>query len=140
MPEVLVPRLNANDDELLVVEVRVCEGAAVAEGDVLFAVESMKAATEILAPSAGVVRSIAVRKGAMATVGTLMCRVTHGASADRPEPSGDAPAAGASGGVKITAKASQRARELGIDVTRVPPSDGQVGLKEVEAFAAKAGV
>src|SRR6478672_5649643 len=96
MPEVLVPRLNANDDELLVVEVRVSEGAAVAEGDVLFAVESMKASTEILAPSVGVVRGIAVRKGAMAPVGALMCRVTHRETGETMEPSGNAPAAGTS--------------------------------------------
>ena len=135
LAEVLIPRLNANDDELLVVDVRVSEGDLVAKGDVLFVVESMKASNEIEAPDAGIIQRIGVRKGEMASVGKLMCAMIEPGSVAGLEQPGTVPTRSSTEKVKITAKASQRARELGIDITDVTPSNGQIGLKEVEAFA-----
>ena len=43
-------------------KVQVTEGASVAEGDELFIIESMKMEIPVTAPSAGVVKSIAVKE------------------------------------------------------------------------------
>jgi sugar O-acyltransferase (sialic acid O-acetyltransferase NeuD family) len=133
MPVVTVPRLNANEDQVLVVDLFVAENDAVDEGDLLFVVESTKASVEVLAPSTGRVSAIAVAKGAMIDVGSQMCLLTED----------DAPAFHATkletvapAGTRITAKARLRAAELGVDVELVLPTNGVVGTKEVEAFAA----
>jgi pyruvate/2-oxoglutarate dehydrogenase complex dihydrolipoamide acyltransferase (E2) component len=141
MTDILVPRLNANDDELLLVDVRVSNGVTVAEGDVLFVVESMKASSEILSPSAGVIVHVSVKKGEMASVGKLMCEVAEPSLSEKPVASGpSSQGVSTAEKVKITAKASQRARELGVDITQVVPCNDRIGLEEVEAFAAKAAV
>jgi sugar O-acyltransferase (sialic acid O-acetyltransferase NeuD family) len=136
MTAVTVPRLNANEDQVLVVDLFVAENDAVEEGDLLFVVESTKASVEVLAPSAGRVSAIAVAKGAMIDVGRQMCLLTEGdraADSLTTRPETVAPV-----GTRITAKARLRAAELSVDVELVPPTNGVVGTKEVDAFAAMA--
>jgi 2-oxoisovalerate dehydrogenase E1 component len=55
--EVQAPQLNANDDELKVVEVLVADGAEVAAGTPILTVETSKAAEEVETPVAGFVRA-----------------------------------------------------------------------------------
>ena len=94
----------------------------------------MKASSEITSPSFGLVRSVAVQRGRMARVGQAMCGAAIPGLAS---PAGPPIPSATDGKVKITAKAAQRARELGTDVAAVPPCSGQVGLKEVEAYLAR---
>src|ERR1700730_36653 len=77
-----VPLLNANEDEVAIVDVRVQEGAQVRSGDVLFVVESTKAAVDVEAPISGYVRNLRVDKGQRARVNALLCVLTN--SPDEP--------------------------------------------------------
>ena len=52
---VLIPLLNANEDQVLLVEWLVKHGDLVSEGDPICEVETSKAATELLAEQSGVV-------------------------------------------------------------------------------------
>lgn len=137
--EVQVPRLNANEDELIVADVLVAEGAMVREGQLLFVVESTKASNEVLSPSDGRVTGVAVEKGKMVAVGSALCRLaTEGTGAENSGgTAGDRDGgAAAPGEARITAKARLVARDLGIDIAQVPARAGKIGVKEVEAYAA----
>jgi 2-oxoglutarate dehydrogenase E2 component (dihydrolipoamide succinyltransferase) len=80
--EVRAPRLNTLDEDYVVLEWLVQDGAAVAEGDALVAVETSKAVEEIAAPSAG--RAMhAVAAGQRCRVGEIVARIVpEGAAAD----------------------------------------------------------
>lgn len=133
--DILAPRLNSNEDQVLVVQVAVRPGDRVTEGALLFVLETTKASSEVLAPRAGVVEPPMAVAGAMVDVGAVLCRLQADGAAGA-----DAAAKGQSapGGIHITAKARLRARQEGIDIDAVPAVDGRVGVAEVEAFAAAA--
>ena len=58
-----------------ILEVRVSNGQAVKEGDVLFILEAMKMENEILAPVAGKVAAVSVAKGATVSAGDALCAI-----------------------------------------------------------------
>jgi len=119
-----VPLLNANEDEVAVVDVRVREGAEVRSGDVLLVVESTKAALDVEAPCSGYVRNLRVEKGQRAKVNSLLCVLT--ASPDEPVSISEA-ALGEAGlseaglsqdrPFRITRKAQELAERHGLDVS-----------------------
>jgi sugar O-acyltransferase (sialic acid O-acetyltransferase NeuD family) len=131
--EVAAPRLNANEDQALVADVLKQVGADVELGDLLFVLETTKAATEVLAPVKGRISALTVKKGDMVDVGAILCIIGESVSRQA-EPSG---ANARSGETKVTAKAKLRAQELGVDLDVVVPVGGRVGVAEVEAHAAK---
>ena len=53
---VLVPLLNANEPEARLVQVHNQDGAPVQKGDLLFTIETTKAAADVEAPGAGYLR------------------------------------------------------------------------------------
>jgi sugar O-acyltransferase (sialic acid O-acetyltransferase NeuD family) len=114
MRVVRVPLLNANEEELEVIDVCVQEGAAVKSGEILFVVESTKATVELEAPSAGFVRKLSVTKGQRAKVNDVLCVITATAT-EAVEIS--EPATGEStSGVRVTRKAQELADRHGLDL------------------------
>jgi pyruvate/2-oxoglutarate dehydrogenase complex dihydrolipoamide acyltransferase (E2) component len=71
-----------------VVEVLVTKGASIQVDDPLITLESDKASMDVPSPVAGVVESIAIKKGDEAAAGTLIATVTvtEGAAATAPVP------------------------------------------------------
>jgi sugar O-acyltransferase (sialic acid O-acetyltransferase NeuD family) len=107
-----VPLLNANEEEVEVVDVSTHEGAEVRAGDRLFVVESTKATVEVEAPVAGFVRKLAVAPGQRVRVQATMCVLTATAT----EPVDAADGAVAATGVRATRKAEELAARHGIDL------------------------
>lgn len=79
-----VPRLNANEDELLIADILVSVGDEVEIGQPVFVIESSKATEDILAQTAGYVRRIAAKAGQVLAVGAPVCFLTD--TADEPLP------------------------------------------------------
>jgi sugar O-acyltransferase (sialic acid O-acetyltransferase NeuD family) len=130
--DVVVPRLNANEDEVLVAQVMVAAGAPVAEGQLLFVVESTKAASEVHAPAAGTVSELLAEAGAMAEVGSVLCRLGGAAAAPV--------AAKTAVSAEPTLKARLRAAELGIELAGVKPEGERVTVADVERHAQAHGL
>ena len=58
-----------------ILDVKVANGQAVKEGDVLFILEAMKMENEILAPKAGTVVAVSATKGASVASGDTLCAI-----------------------------------------------------------------
>lgn len=89
-----VPDLG-DSSEVEVIELLVSVGQSVAENESLLVLESDKAAMEIPAPMAGVVKSISVNLGDQLTTGSdMLClEVDSGTAADESDSAADAPVA-----------------------------------------------
>ncbi len=106
-----VPLINANDDEVEIVDVLVGEGGEVRAGERLFVIESTKATLDVEAPSSGFVRKVAVHKGQRVRVHALLAVITPTPTeqfelADDRSPTG--------GGVRATRKAEELAARHGL--------------------------
>ena len=130
-----VIRANANEDQLQLIEVHVADGQKVAKGDLLFILETSKAAVEIEAPAAGYVHIQAVRVGEFVTVGDLLCEISEAP----PEATGGAGslAVAATAEVVVTAKARKLAADNGINLDTVSPVNNRIGEAEVLSAMAR---
>ena len=128
-----VPRVNANEDHLQVIDIRVAEGQQVEQGEILLVLETTKAAIEVEAPQAGTISRLQAQVGAFVEVGTILCQIvdaaagmeaadTHFAKIETKE-------------VTITAKARKIAAEIGVDLADVSPANGRIGEAEVRTAA-----
>ena len=79
-----VPRINNNDDEVKLVELRVATGDAVKAGQVLASVETDKAVLDVESPADGVVLAVQGEVESQVRVGSVLMWL--GSSADEPVP------------------------------------------------------
>jgi len=127
---ILVPLLNANEPEARLVEVHIQDGLPVQKGDLLFTIETTKAAADIESPEAGFFRPVA-SAGETLAVGDILAFLT--ASADEvldlpkrdPQPASPAGALPAtvepgSSELRITLPARALAESLGLDFSTLP--------------------
>ncbi len=123
---VLVPLLNANEPEARLVEIHVKEGQPVQKGDLLFTLETTKAASDVESPDAGFVR-MAAGEGDTLVVGDVLAYLTE--TADEPLDVGKQPSAiseekasleSAPPDLRITKPARALAEALGLDFSTLP--------------------
>jgi sugar O-acyltransferase (sialic acid O-acetyltransferase NeuD family) len=129
-----VPRVNANEDHLQVIDIRVVEGQQVEQGEILLVLETTKAAVEVEAPKKGTIRGLQAQVGEFVDVGAVLCRI-----ADATEDGEAGISAFAEVDAKeivVTAKARKVAAEIGIDLAQVSPANGRISEAEVRAAAA----
>ncbi len=127
--DVVIPRVNANDDQVKVVGLFKAVGDQVREGDLLAEIESTKATAEIIAELPGRVAAIEAAIGDYVDVGALLFVLADEATG------GEAPAACTPTERHVTAKARQLAEKLGVDLDQVPTADdGRVTADAVQAF------
>ncbi len=151
--EFKLPDLGEGVHEGEILSVRVVVGQAVREGEILLEVETDKAAVEIPSPFTGTVTEIRVRPGQTVHVGEILVTVETGEAKeeDKPPPAAAAekspqrppapsppPGEPRRGPVPASPATRRLARELGVDLTRVPGSGpaGLVTAEDVRAFAA----
>lgn len=135
-----VPRVNNNDDEVTLVELKVSVGEHVQPGQVVAAVETDKAIVDVEAPSAGFVLAIEGETGARITVGRVL--VWLGTHADEPAPveAVRATELGQPQSAAPTAKARGLLREYGLQADDVPFQGARLGAADVERHAAARGL
>jgi pyruvate dehydrogenase E2 component (dihydrolipoamide acetyltransferase) len=159
---IAMPKLGMSMQEGRVVAWPLPLGTAVARGQIVLVIESEKAEVEIEATASGVLRHIYVAVDATVPCGTLLgaiaasqdepfdaesFRIAHDhpeappASATAAPRAASAPERAAAHGVRtpIAPAARARARELGVDLDRVPGSGpgGRVTREDVDAWAAR---
>lgn len=161
--EIKVPDIG-DFAEVEIIEVHIQPGDGIKAEDPLITLESDKASMDVPAPTAGTVKEVKVKVGDKVSEGSLVLLLEAGTgekteapagkeaekpapspAADRPQP---APAGGEgtkpAGGpitdfsrVHASPSARRMARELGVDLTRVPPTGlkGRVTKEDVQNFA-----
>jgi 2-oxoglutarate dehydrogenase E2 component (dihydrolipoamide succinyltransferase) len=131
--EVLIPVLNANDDEYVLTERLVPDGAQVQAGDAIAVVETSKAATELVCDEPGVLHWLA-EVMSDCRPGQPVARIAAPGSAvpDRCEP--DHASAQDHSGTTITNAARDLMRKHGVSAAQVAESGKKlIRVAEVEA-------
>jgi pyruvate dehydrogenase E2 component (dihydrolipoamide acetyltransferase) len=160
--EVRMPKLGMAMKKGTVTKWLSSEGDTVQEGADLFELATEKITAVVPAPAAGLLGRVVVDPGTELPVGALLALIGEpsdafppreelagapAAAAEEAAPAGAAAAAapaasprGGGGGAPVSPAARRRARELGVDVTQVPPSapGKRVMVEDVERFAAAA--
>jgi len=118
-----VPLLNANEDEVEVVEVRAREGTSIATGDIICVLETSKASLDVESPAVGFIRRLSIAARQRVPVGAVICAIT--ATADEPvDLPSEAPASTAvAGSERATRKARELAAAHGLDLAEIGSSE-----------------
>jgi sugar O-acyltransferase (sialic acid O-acetyltransferase NeuD family) len=125
---ILVPLLNANEPEARLVAIHVQEGIHVQKGDLVFTIETTKAAADIEAPEAGFLRLMS-GEGDTLAVGDTLAYLTTSPDEALPQPVRDeatdtGPTLGVEasfpGELRITRPARALAESLGLDFSSLP--------------------
>lgn len=123
---VTVPLLNANEPEARLVGIHAREGQAVKTGDLLFTVETTKAASDVESPADGFFRLIA-EEGATLQVGDPLAMITETAEealddrlTRKSAPAAEVDSQAGSASLRITRPARELAERLGLDFSQLP--------------------
>jgi pyruvate/2-oxoglutarate dehydrogenase complex dihydrolipoamide acyltransferase (E2) component len=141
MPEssaVLVPQMNVNDDQAVIVAWQVPNRGRVAEGDVIATLETTKSTFDVHAPCAGHVIYELEAKSLIA-VGAVLAWISGDPNASPSAlaaPSTQPPESAAEAAdARITRKALRRMRELGVSASELP-AGSRIEVADVERVAA----
>jgi len=136
-----LPDLGEGIHEGEILEVKVAAGDDIKEGDIIFIIETDKAAVEIPSPFTGKVSRVSIQKGDLIQVGTELIAVSIDTVSPKVAPPTPPPKKTAK--VKTPASPSTRrlARELGVNLSAVPASGkgGLVTADDVRNFAKDTG-
>jgi sugar O-acyltransferase (sialic acid O-acetyltransferase NeuD family) len=132
-----VPMVNANEDEVVIRQVRVEEGRRVQAGEILCSVETTKAAVDVEAPVDGYVRQLGVRDDERVPVGAVICVLTATLEEAVEAPS-SARATADGTAARATLKAQMLADSNGIEISDLG-LDRIVKESDVRNYLARAG-
>jgi pyruvate dehydrogenase E2 component (dihydrolipoamide acetyltransferase) len=139
---VIMPKLGLTMDEGRLIAWHKAEGDRVAEGEVLFEVETDKAAMEVPATASGFVRRLLAKPDDMIPVATVVAMITTTADEPlgaAPDPSPPETPASSPDRVATSPAARKLAQRLGVDLATVTPKSGsRITTEDVEAAAASA--
>lgn len=127
--EILMPRIGANDDTVVLANWKCRNGEKVERRQVIAILESTKATQELMAPAAGYVIQL-VKANTEVKVGDVIARITDNAE-DVAEFSSKEPVVEVA--LKITEKAKQLALSNGIDLSTLP-KDKLIREKDIEVL------
>lgn len=116
---ILVPLLNANEPEARLVAIHVCDGQAVEKGQILFTIETTKAAADLESPEAGFIRLLA-KEGDTLAVGDQLAVLTETADEPLSLPEPVSAVSAPAGNLRITKPARALAEALGVDLASLP--------------------
>jgi pyruvate dehydrogenase E2 component (dihydrolipoamide acetyltransferase) len=137
MIEFKLPSLGADMDEGKLLEWKVKPGDKVKRGDLVAVVETPKAAVDVEIWQDGVVHELITQPGETIPVGTVMARLAGPGEAPAPAAAAAAATVPAATRHTVSPAARKHARELGVDVEKLPGSGphGAVTVEDVERAA-----
>lgn len=137
MIEFKLPSLGADMDEGKLIAWKVKPGDQVKRGDIFAVVETPKAAVDVEIWQDGVVEELITQPGETIPVGTVMARLAGAGEAPAPAVAAPAAAVPAATRHPVSPAARKHARELGVDVGKLPGSGphGAVTVEDVERAA-----
>lgn len=128
-----VPRINNNDDEVLLVSLQVANGDAVQAGQAVAEIESEKATVVVEAETDGYVVGISGIEGEMVTVGAVLIWIGETPQSQVPDDAGEGDT-GPSTRTRPTAGAMALLRKHGLSESAVPVSGSRMQVGDVEAY------
>ena len=134
-----VPRVNNNDDIVLIVELSVNEGDFVKGGDSVAAVETDKATVEVEAERDGYVLKILPELDEKVAVGSVMIWLGDSPDEAVPEEATMPVQPAVAGAARPTAKARVMLKKLGLDEGQIPTGGERLTVTDIEAYLAKQG-
>jgi pyruvate/2-oxoglutarate dehydrogenase complex dihydrolipoamide acyltransferase (E2) component len=135
-----VPRINNNDDEVKLIDLRVAVGDRVAAAQVIAAVETDKAVVDVETPTEGFVLAVMGELASTVRVGSVLLWL--GATADEAVPTSSAAATSASGGGAgaPTAKSLALLQEYGLAAADVPCGGDRLSAQDVRRHVTARGL
>jgi pyruvate dehydrogenase E2 component (dihydrolipoamide acetyltransferase) len=145
----IVPNLGDGIESGTIATFKVKIGDAVADGDTLFELETDKAVVPVPASFSGKIAEIFVKEGSVVKVSEKVLSYEGTSSASTPAPTSSAPASSPTPAVVVTSlplvagkavaagpATRKLARELGVDLSRVPGTarGGRVTIDDVKKF------
>lgn len=121
---VIIPLLNSNEPDALLVGLHIIEGQQVSQGDSLCSLETTKSTTELEAEYDGYVLGIACSEGQTVHAGETLCYLADAPDWKPPQPKQAAITSEKNGGIpnglRITAPALALAKEQDFDLAILP--------------------
>lgn len=125
---VTIPLLNSNEPEALLAALHVKEGQRVSTGDLLATIETTKSAADLQAEKEGFIAGLRLAVGQTARAGDILCYIADDPAWSPPEPAmppaqvgtADSLSTPIPDGLRITQPALVLARQLGLDLSRLP--------------------
>lgn len=121
---IIIPLINPNEPEILLVEVLVQESQGVKTGDPLCSLETTKSTQVLTAESDGYIRGLRSQAGNIVHAGDILCYIAGSPQWQPPEPASlesiEADAINIPEGLRISQPALNLAREKGIDISELP--------------------
>ena len=133
---VYVPRLNSNDDEMVVVNVFVKPGDQVKKGEALLELETSKTVIEVESEESGFILKIDCNEADVVQVGSVVAWI--GASCDEPEPVAT-PIATSDEQKGPTLKALKLLEQYSLKIGDIPFSGDRLTAEDVERHVKSAG-
>lgn len=133
--EVLVPKENVNDEEVIIIGIFFAPGSEVKEGDLLFNIETSKVNIDIEAPIGGIIQHD-LEEGTSVEVGSLLCKIAS--EEDLPNQVSTVKkekGKKADSKVKISKEARKLAEKLNVDISVF--KEGMVSKKDIKELAKK---
>jgi acetyltransferase EpsM len=124
----VIPLLNPNEPEALIVQVNVQNGQHLQPGEIICTLETTKSTADIEAPQAGYILGMNYQAGQTVRNGEIFCYISDDPGWNPPVKTQDFYPAGAPfpggpaypAGLRITQPARTLAEELGLDLDRLP--------------------
>jgi len=150
---VIMPKVDMDQEKATIISWEKKEGEAVKQDDTLLTVETEKVAIEVSSPATGILAGIKYYAGDVVPVATVIAQIlkpgenlgaeTGTKTSTAPiQPEGEKPISVKQEETIVSASplAVRVAKELGVDITKVPTQRPKISREDVEAYAASARV
>ena len=137
------PKVDVNEDDITVIELHIRENQYVSKGEELVVVETLKTTLPVESDRTGYIRRILVTVGDQIAVGTPLLILADSIDEEIDEEELFAQAGIMTNRsivesndteIKISLKAKILAKELGVNLDNVPPTNGRIRTEDVENF------